>query len=95
MPLTTKDTDKKDDGKGGESQTTPPQMPPAEETQEPDKFVPPKDHQSYDTPSGRALAKAGAPDPDDAGSDKERQRGQKYLSEKSKMRWGYSQIENQ
>ena len=94
MPLTTKD-DKKDDGKGGESQTTPPQMPPAEETQEPEKFVPPKDHQSYDTPSGRALAKAGAPNPDDAGSDAERKRGQKYLSEKSKMRWGYAQIENQ
>lgn len=75
-------------GKQAESEATPPQMP--EPEQEPGKFVPGKDHQSYDTPSGRALAKAGAPNPDDAGSDAEHERGLKYLSEKSKMRWGYT-----
>ena len=56
---------------------------------EPGKFVPSKAHQSYDTPSGRALAKAGAPNPDEAGSEKEAKRGEEYASEKHKVRWGY------
>ena len=86
--------DKKDDsdksadpGKAAEADAMPPQMPPPEEDLEPEKFVPGKDHQSYDTPSGRALAIAGAPDPEDAGSDKEHKRGLKYLGEKYKQRW--------
>lgn len=85
MPVT-----KESEGKKLEPEAMPVQMPPREEEKEPERFVPGKDHQSYDTPSGRALAAAGAPDLEDAGSDKERRRGLKYLSEKSKMRWGYS-----
>lgn len=64
------------------------QSPPREdELEEPEKFVPSKDHQSYDTPSGRALAKAGAPIPEKAGTDSEEQRGLKYLAEKFRQRW--------
>ena len=76
-------------GQKAEEEAMPPQMPPREEEIEPEKYVPGKDHQSYDTPSGRALAIAGAPstDPEDAGSDAEHKRGLKYLSEKYKQRW--------
>ena len=87
MPLNKDDKAIADSGRLAESEAMPPQMPPPEEELEPEKFVPGKDHPSYDTPSGRALAEAGAPNPDDAGSDKEHKRGLKYLSVKMKQRW--------
>jgi hypothetical protein len=55
---------------------------------EPERVIPSKGDDGYDTPSGHALAKVGAPDPLDAGSDKERERGLAYLYEKMKKRWG-------
>jgi hypothetical protein len=61
--------------------------PPAED-QEPIKFVPDRSHPSYDTPSGRALSKVGAPDPD-GDEAKELERGLRYAAEKHKLRWGY------
>jgi hypothetical protein len=79
MPLT------KDEPK---APAEPEAIPSPPDAPDPDKYVPGKDHASYDTPSGRALAKAGAPNPDDAGSDKERERGEKYAAEKHKLRWG-------
>jgi hypothetical protein len=55
----------------------------------PEKVVPSKGDDAYDTPSGYALAKVGAPDPDaDPTSAKERERGLKYLYEKVKKRHG-------
>jgi hypothetical protein len=82
MPLSKeKDADK--------APAEPAAIPSPADAEEPEKFVPGKDHQSYDTPSGRALSIAGAPNPEDAGSEREQKRGEKYLSEKHKMRWGY------
>jgi hypothetical protein len=49
--------------------------------------VPEKGEAALDTPSGHALAKVGAPDPD-GDTEKERERGERYAAEKSKKRWG-------
>jgi hypothetical protein len=56
---------------------------------EPDKVIPKKGSDGYDTPSGRALAKVGeykgdpAEDPEGA-----KAHGLRYLAEKMKLRWG-------
>lgn len=54
---------------------------------EPDKVIPDKGSDGADTPSGHALRITGAPNPDDAGSEKERLRGLRYGYEKYKKRW--------
>jgi hypothetical protein len=54
---------------------------------EPEKVIPAKNSDGADTPSGHALRVVGAPDPADAGSEKERQRGLHYRMEKFRKRW--------
>lgn len=63
-------------------------IPSPPDAEAPDHFVPDKDHPSYDTPSGHAVAVVGAPNPD-GDPDKEAKRGEKYAAEKAKVRWGY------
>lgn len=54
---------------------------------EPEKVVPVKGSDGADTPSGAALMKVGAPDPEDAGSPAEAKRAAAYREEKHRKRW--------
>lgn len=69
----------------------PPEVVPYEE-REPEKVVPSKGDDGYDTPSGFAVAKVGAPDTADPLSDKERERGIMYLYYKMAKRWGFGDL---
>lgn len=65
---------------------------PPTETEQPveePKVIPEKGSDGYDTPSGYAIAKVGD-NPHEPGSDAAKEHGEKYLAEKSKKRWGYS-----
>lgn len=55
---------------------------------EPDRVVPKKGSDGYETPSGYALAKVGE-FTGEAGSEEAREHGLRYLVEKVKKRWGY------
>lgn len=79
------------------SKVQPPFEVPAElnvpyEEREPEKVVPKKGSDGYDTPSGYALAKVGAyegdPSEDPEGA---RIHGLKYLREKVLKRWGFGE----
>jgi hypothetical protein len=54
---------------------------------EPDKVIPPEGSDGADTPSGYALREVGAPDPLDAGSEAERDKGLQYRVLKYMKRW--------
>jgi hypothetical protein len=56
--------------------------------EEPEKVIPKKGSDGYETPSGYALAKVGE-FKGEAGSDEAREHGIRYLVEKVKKRWGY------
>jgi len=55
---------------------------------EPDRVIPNKGDDGYDTPSGYALAKVGE-FKGEPGSEEAREHGLRYLYEKVKKRWGY------
>jgi len=67
-------------------------LPPSETVQpdltEPDRVVPKKGDDGYDTPSGYALAKVGE-FTGEPGSAEAKEHGLRYLYEKTKKRWGY------
>lgn len=54
---------------------------------EPDKVIPVDGSDGADTPSGHALREVGAPNPLEAGSEEERQRGLQYRAVKYVKRW--------
>lgn len=55
---------------------------------EPDRVIPKKGSDGYDTPSGYALNKVGE-FKGEPGSDEAKAHGLRYLAEKVKKRWGY------
>ena len=55
---------------------------------EPEKVVPAKGSDGYDTPSGYALAKVGV-NKAEPGTEEAKVHGLRYLAEKVKKRWGY------
>ena len=55
---------------------------------EPDRVVPKKGSDGYDTPSGYALAQVGE-FKGEPGSEEAKEHGLKYLVEKVKKRWGF------
>ena len=69
------------------------EIPPEElvpyEEREPDRIVPKKGDDGYDTPSGYALAKVGEFE-GDPGSEEAKIHGLRYRLEKIKKRWGFS-----
>lgn len=56
---------------------------------EPDRVIPKKGSDGYDTPSGYALAKVGEYT-GEPGTEEARAHGLSYLYEKVKKRWGFS-----